>query len=56
MVILCVSSPLQRSMTSDFDGFLSQMLAITFVILFKFLRKSQYILLSVKKELLVRLL
>ena len=36
------SSPPQRPMTSDFEGFLSQILSITFFVLYLFFRKSQY--------------
>ena len=36
------SSPPQRPMTSDFEGFSIQLLSITFIFLSKFLRKSQY--------------
>ena len=37
-----LSSPPQRPMTSDFEGFLSQILSITLFILSVFLRKSQF--------------
>ena len=36
------SSPPQRPMTSDFEGFLYQIPSITFIFLSQFLRKSQY--------------
>ena len=36
------SSPPQQPMTSDFEGFLSQILSITFFVLSLFFRKSQY--------------
>ena len=36
------SSPAQRPMTFDFEGFLFQMLSITFLSHLNFLRKSQY--------------
>ena len=36
------SSPPQQPMTSDFQGFLSQILSIIFFVLSLFLRKSQY--------------
>ena len=39
----CVFSSLpQQPMTSDFEGFLSQILSITFFVLSSFFRKSQY--------------
>ena len=44
--VLCdhsaVSSPPQRPMTSDFEGFSSQILSITFFVLSLFIKKSQY--------------
>ena len=50
------SSPPQRPMTSDFEGFLSQILSITFFSLSLFFRKSQYYVECQTRELLVPLL
>ena len=42
VIIRFFSSPPQRPMISDFEGFLSQIVSIAFFVLFLFFRKSQY--------------